>query len=380
MARPFLTWCKAQAFDTMTSTALVARFLSLPPLPFTPENAWLTLPVPDAWDLALRMLPGVRHLSTANLLIYMNGRLAPSTRVSYSSTWSVFIHFINERYLHAPVPWHVWVTHMVSMHQAFCVHYLHSHAYHLTRITPVLNSTLELMTVNGGVAEVFIRIARGVSRSARYATSESVIPILQWCLLPHGCIAELRLKLIILLKLESLRRSQIRFSANKVQLRIFQPKEIKNSIGRFGPVIVIHSNRRFPTCCIPTLLKAYLTATAECAPVQAATAGSLIKRSDHRLFVALTAPCRPISANTIATLGASVLHALHIPGTSHILRGMAASHIIKAGADRSRVLAHMNCSEKTFCQFYWRPPLEDAPLALAPSDSLTNFLWSWLGL
>jgi hypothetical protein len=128
MARPYLTWCKAQAFDTMTSTALVTRFLSLPPLPFTPENAWLTLPVPDAWDLALRMLPGVRHLSTASLLIYMNGRLAPSTRVSYSSTWSVFIHFINERYLHAQVPWHVWITHMVSMHQAFCVHYLHSHA------------------------------------------------------------------------------------------------------------------------------------------------------------------------------------------------------------------------------------------------------------
>jgi hypothetical protein len=85
---------------------------------------------------------------------------------------------------------------MVSMHQAFCFHYLSTHAYHLTRITPILNATLELMTVNGGVAEVLIRIARGVSRQARYATAESVIPILRWCCLPHVGVAELRLKLI----------------------------------------------------------------------------------------------------------------------------------------------------------------------------------------
>jgi hypothetical protein len=99
---------------------------------------------------------------------------------------------------------------------------------------------------------------------------------------------------------------------------------------------------------------------------------------DRRLFVALHAPCRPIRANRIASLGASVLCALHIPGTSHILRGMASSHMIKAGADRVRVLTHMNITEKCFCQFYWRPPLNEVAQAIDSNASLSNFLWAWV--
>jgi hypothetical protein len=243
------------------------------------------------------------------------------------------------------------------------------------------------MTVNGGVAEVIIRIARGVSRSARYVTSESVVPVLQWCCRPHTGIAELRLKLLILLKLESLRRSQclfnlfrsqIRFTASGVEMRIFQPKEIKNSLGRFGPMFYIGKNTRFPQCCVPTLLRSYMEATKECAAVQAPTSGGLLLVEDRRLFVALQAPCRPVKANTLASLGTSVLAALHVHGTSHILRGMASSHMIKAGADKGRVLIHMNITEKTFDQFYWRPPREEVPQATGPNALLSDFLWAWV--
>jgi hypothetical protein len=39
-----------------------------------------------------------------------------------------------------------------------------------------------------------------------------------------------------------------------------------------------------------------------------------------------------IKAHTIASLGSKLLDTLQYDGTSHVLRGMAASHMLKAGA------------------------------------------------
>jgi hypothetical protein len=105
------------------------------------------------------------------------------------------------------------------------------------------------------VAEAVIRAQRTTSTTPKYQVSQCIRPILSWACLIHSDLVGLRLRLIIILKLESLRRSddlfnilrsQIVFSNRGVSFRIFQPKEIKGSLGTFGPPIFIPPNTQ---CC-----------------------------------------------------------------------------------------------------------------------------------
>jgi hypothetical protein len=101
------------------------------------------------------------------------------------------------------------------------------------------------------LAETIIRAQRTTCTTPKYKVSQSIRPILAWACRPHTNLAGLRLRLIIVMKLESLRRSvdlfnilrsQIVFSERGVSFRVFQPKEIKGSLGIFGPPIFIPIN------------------------------------------------------------------------------------------------------------------------------------------
>jgi hypothetical protein len=59
-------------------------------------------------------------------------------------------------------------------------------AYHLTRITPVLNGTREHVFINSGVAEAVIRAQRTTSTTPKYKVSQCIRPILSWARIVHA--------------------------------------------------------------------------------------------------------------------------------------------------------------------------------------------------
>lgn len=370
----------------MRATLVPSAFLPLPELSFA-ADPWLINVVPLSWDEALLSLPGLQGLSVDDCLLFLHQRLAVTTRQSYAGTWKAFITHINGRMHSPPLHWHQLIKDWVRIHREFVMANLHS--YHLPRITPVLNSTIELMTYNSGVAEVFIRTQRLSSANPRYVNSVSVVPLLRWCATKHLNLKELRLRLMVVLKLESLRRqqdlfnllrSQIRFTESGVTMRVFEPKEIKNSTGRFGPFFQVPRNVRFPGCCLSTLLQEYMALTKDLPAVALATGKGACLVNEQRLFATLTQPLAPLAAATIGSLVTSLLAHLGIDGTSHILRGLAASHMLAAGATKETLLTHMNSSEDNFFKFYYRPPLKTIHPLVGDSDSLSFRLWSWMEL
>jgi hypothetical protein len=213
------------------------------------------------------------------------------------------------------------------------------------------------------VAEVIIRAQQPTSTTPKYQVSQSIRPILAWACRLHTNLAGLRLRLIIILKLESLRRSDdlfnilrssITFCDRGVTFRVFQPKEIKATLGIFGPPVFIPKNRQHPQCRSSSLLKEYINATATDLTVLLPTGRNILLKEEQRLFVSFSC----ITANTIASLGSKLLAILLLDGTSHVLRDMAASHMFKAGASKEAITAHMNTSPSNFSKFYFRPPTE----------------------
>jgi hypothetical protein len=163
------------------------------------------------------------------------------------------------------------------------------------------------------------------------------------------------------------------FSNRGVSFRIFQPKEIKGSLGTFGPPIFIPPNTQ---CCIPTLLREYLAATTNNQTVSLPTGRNLSPKEEQRLFVSVNPPFLFIKAHTIASLGSKLLDTLQYDGTSHVLRGMAASHMLKAGASKEAVIDHMNTSLTNFSKFYFRPPTQTL-FHVRTNASLLERLWAW---
>jgi hypothetical protein len=226
--------------------SLTERLLPCPLTLSGDPHHWSNHPVPAVWSVALRMLPGLHLLTTERFLTFMNRRFSLATQKSYAITWKYFIGWANIKCAVKPLSWFVLLTNLLTIHQDFVFDHTNFKAYHLTRITPVLNGTREHVFLNCGIAEAVIRAQRTTSTTPKYKVSQCIRPILSWARIVHADLAGLRLRLIIILKLESLRqsddlfnilRSQIIFSNRGVSFRIFQPKEIKGSLGIFGPPI-----------------------------------------------------------------------------------------------------------------------------------------------
>jgi hypothetical protein len=128
---------------TFRNTLLTDRLLPCA-LSISPDaNHWSNQPVPIVWAVALRMLPGLHRLPPNQLKAYLDRRFATSTFKSYSITWKFFIVWENEKCAVKPLAWYTLLTNLLIIHQYFCFDHINSQAYHLTRITPILNGTRE---------------------------------------------------------------------------------------------------------------------------------------------------------------------------------------------------------------------------------------------
>jgi hypothetical protein len=141
--------------STMSSKhiSLTERLLPCPLTYSGDPRHWFNHPVPAVWSVALRMLPGLHPLTTEHFLTFINRRFSLATQKSYAITWKYFIGWANIKCAVKPLSWFVLLTNLLTIHQDFVFDHTNLKAYHLTRITPVLNGTREHVFINSGVAE-----------------------------------------------------------------------------------------------------------------------------------------------------------------------------------------------------------------------------------